>query len=95
MMITRPTPTPVSYTHLGDTKITGTESGGTWNAPARGSKWNPWLELDEENFELNATSNADPQGEAGEDGIITFPEDTYKIWVGPVDVTRDENGAIT
>ena len=89
---------PIFYDILpyeGDTKITGTESGGTWNAPARGSKWNPWLELDEENFELNATSNAEPQGEAGEDGIITFPEDTYKIWVGPVDVTRDENGAIT
>ena len=89
---------PIFYDILpyeGDTKITGTESGGTWSAPVRGSKWNPWLELEEENFELKATSNADPQGEAGDDGIITFPEDTYKIWVGPVDVTRDESGAIT
>ena len=89
---------PVFYDILpyeGDTKITGSESGGKWSAPGRGSKWNPWLEPEQENFTLRATSNADDQGTVDDKFEIVFPEEDYKIWVGPVEVSRDGGGQIT
>ncbi|MCD7907312.1 MAG: hypothetical protein LUH04_06455 [Clostridium sp.] len=89
---------PVFYDILpyeGDTKITGSESGGKWSAPGRGSKWNPWLEPEQENFTLRATSNADDQGAVDDKFEIVFPEEDYKIWGGPVDVSRDGGGQIT
>lgn len=82
----------------GDKQILKNTDGSIGN---RESRWNAWMLPEKEQFTLTASSGAslqrydnaamplDPQT-----NTFVIPQKDYKIWVGPLDVTRNSDGTV-